>query len=140
MYNASCQTTNNYQEIQMNTKLSTNQLAIVNVLIRLGTLFVATIAEETGLNKSAVSANIKPLRDKGIITTAEVDGVLAVTYVKLEARVETAPAPLKMAPSECLIWSVSAKLAPRQIVKDLIKLSGMTKKAAKRVVYNHAYC
>lgn len=122
-------------------KLSANQQLIVDA-IKTGHAGVTLIAIATGLTKAAVSANIKPLRDKGVITTTEVDGVLLVKLAEgSPAPTVTAPtvAP-KVAPGVVLIESITKLTRPRDIVLNLIKVSGMTKKAAKRVVYDHAYC
>jgi DNA-binding transcriptional ArsR family regulator len=130
--------------MQMNqAKLSANQELIVAALKK-GHVTVAEIAEASALTKAAVSANMKPLRDKGIIETNDSTGVMIVSLASWNAAPAVAtPAPtspIHSAPAAVLIASIEAQMSPRTIVKNLITTAGMTKKAAKRVVYDRAYC
>jgi len=125
-------------------KLSANQQTIVDAITS-GLDTAAKIAEKTGLTKAAVSANMKPLRDKGIITTAEVDGhvVMSLTGEAKAARVDaafdkataakkTAQPVILVAPREIPKYLGGR---PRDVVQALIA-GGYSKKAAKAHVYD----
>lgn len=128
-------------------KLSANQQIIVDAVTS-GLTTAAAIAEKTGLTKAAVSANMKPLRDKGVITTTEVNGVLTISLTgeakaaRVDAAFEKAakPAAKKVvdhpAPASVTITGPAVDgFRPRDIVQQLIA-QGTPKKVAKNMVYN----
>lgn len=117
-------------------KLSDNQQAIVNA-IKNGHVAVVHIAEVTGLTKGAVSANIKPLRDKGVIETYEVDGVTLLRLTTQQEAPTATTAPIATNSDDTII-SIDPSLRPREIVQALIK-AGTPKKVAKHMIYNTGF-
>lgn len=130
--------------------VTANQQIILNA-ISAGSTTVLEISEESGLSKQAVSANMKPLREKGMVTADDTGKVVKYNLgifgrsapivesssKKPSPTVKKAKIPSAAHPEVLMNELKRQSVRPRDIVVRLVAEHNLPKKVARALVYDN---